>query len=227
SAYSSYSGCRQYLENMERARAEVGPGAPELVKLRPYYDHPGFVAPLADGLRAALAEAAPAGTGGEAGGGATRVLMTAHSIPEAQAATCAYESQLQATGAQVAARAGLSPGTWDLVYQSRSGPPTQPWLGPDIITAIDEAPASTSVVIAVPIGFVSDHMEVVYDLDVQAAEAARRRGVGFLRTATPGVDPRFVAMVSDLVDEAEAAGPGPAAGSICATPGCCPPPAAR
>ena len=210
SAYSSYSGCRQYMEDMERARAEVGPGAPELVKLRPFFDHPGFYGPLTEGLAAAVAGAGPEAP----------VLMSAHSIPESMAATCDYQSQLAATAARVAAGAGVDPGRWRQVYQSRSGSPSQPWLGPDVVEAIAGLPDGTEAVVVAPIGFVSDHMEVIYDLDTAAAGAARERGVRLIRSATPGSHPAFVAMVADLVTELEAAGGVP---PWC-RPGCCPPP---
>ncbi len=217
SAYSSYSGCRQYVEDLARARGEAGPGAPELVKLRPYFDHPGFVEPLAEGLRAALAEAGPDAP----------VLMSAHSIPSAMAATCGYEEQLAETARLVAERAGLPPTQWSLVYQSRSGPPQQPWLGPDINDHIRSLAGSHPTVIVVPIGFVSDHMEVVYDLDQAARAAARERGIRLVRTATPGTDPRFVSMICDLVEEADGRQPPAVLGHLgpvacpCAT-GCLP-----
>jgi ferrochelatase len=219
SAYSGYSSCRQYLEDLARARAAVGADAPELVKLRPYFNHPGFVAPLADGLRAARAQAGPDAP----------VLMTAHSIPCAMAATCDYERQLAETARLVATLAGETPDRWSLVYQSRSGPPQQPWLEPDINDAIAALPRHPATVIVVPIGFVSDHMEVVYDLDRVAAATAAGCGIRLVRSATPGTDPRFVAMIPDLLEEAEgrrapsflgdtrpATFPCPA--------GCCPPP---
>ena len=223
SAYSSYSSCRQYLDDLERARAAAGPGAPELVKLRPYFNHPGFVEPLAEGLRAALTDAGPEAP----------VLMTAHSIPSAMAATCDYERQLSETAELVAAAAGVEAGRWQVVYQSRSGPPSQPWLEPDVLETIAALPEGTPSVVVAPIGFVSDHMEVAYDLDTQAAAAASERGIRLVRSATPGTHPRFVQMVLELLAEAEDPGAvRPALGSLgpapcpCA-PGCCPPPPER
>jgi ferrochelatase len=192
SAYSSYSSCRQYVEDLARARDEAGPGAPELVKLRPFFNHPGFVDPLADGLRAARADA----------GADAPVLMSAHSIPSAMAESCAYQTQLAAAADLVAQRAGLSREQWSLVYQSRSGPPQQPWLGPDINDHIRAVAPAPPALIVVPIGFVSDHMEVVYDLDRTAAAGAFERGIRLVRSPTPGTDPRFVAMIRDLVEEA-------------------------
>ncbi len=217
SAYAGYSSCRQYLEDLARAQAAVGPAAPEIVKLRPFFNHPGFVAPLAAGLRAARAAAGPDAP----------VLMSAHSIPCTMAATSDYERQLRETARLVADAAGDPPGRWTLVFQSRSGPPQQPWLGPDINDAVASLPDHVAEVIVVPIGFVSDHMEVKYDLDRMAAETAAGRGIRLLRTPTPGTDPRFVDMILDLVEEAEGRRPvaflgdwGPAA-FPCA-PGCCP-----
>ena len=223
SAYSSYSSCRQYLDDIERARREVGPGAPEMLKLRPYFNHPGFVEPLADGLRAAVAEAGPGAP----------VLMSAHSIPAAMAETCDYERQLHDTAGLVAGLAGIGPTRWRPVYQSRSGPPGQPWLGPDVVEAIAGLPNGTDSVVVAPIGFVSDHMEVVFDLDTRAREAAEKRGVRLHRSPTPGADPRFVRMVGDLLEEMEEPGGSRLSlGSLGPAPcpcldGCCPAPAAR
>jgi ferrochelatase len=208
SAYSSYSGCGQYLEDLAAARAQVGSEAPAIVKLRPFFNHPGFVEPLAAGLRAARAEAGPDAP----------VLMTAHSIPSAMAAACAYEQQLTATAQLVCERAGEQPGRWSLVFQSRSGPPQQPWLGPDVNEVIARLPGATSAAIVVPIGFVSDHMEVRYDLDRLAAANAAARGIRLFRCPTPGVDSRFVRMVGDLVEEAEGRRQPVALGGLGPTP---------
>lgn len=221
SAYSSYSSCRQYLDDLEAARRHVGAGAPALHKLRPYFNHPGFVAPLADGLKSTLETVGPDAT----------VLMSAHSLPWSMAATCDYEAQLAETATLVARAASVPEGRWKVVYQSRSGPPAQPWLGPDVLEAIAALPEGAGVVTA-PIGFVSDHMEVVYDLDTQAAEAAAARGMTWRRSPTPGTDPRFLHMVCQLMAEIEepdhhrpaVSGDGGAAPWPC-RPGCCPPPA--
>jgi ferrochelatase len=219
SAYSSYSSCRQYLEDLARARAIVGGDAPELVKLRPYFNHPGFVEPLADGLQTARARAGPDAP----------VLMTAHSIPCTMATTCGYERQLGETAGLVGTLAGETADRWRIVFQSRSGPPQQPWLEPDINDAIATLPPHLATAIVVPIGFVSDHMEVVYDLDRVAAATAARRGIRLVRSPTPGTDPRFVGMVLDLVEEQEGRRPPSFLGAMgpapfpCAT-GCCPPP---
>jgi ferrochelatase len=206
SAYSSYSGCRQYRENLYAARAAVE-GAPTIGKLRAYFDHPGFVEPFVDTTIEALAELEPAQAAG------ARLVFTTHSIPTAQADASgllgspggAYLAQHRATAALVAGRVAAETGVerrWDLVFQSRSGPPGQPWLEPDVAehleqVAADGAPAA----VVVPIGFVSDHMEVVYDLDVLAAETAQQVGLPSARAATPGTDPRFVTMIADLVRE--------------------------
>lgn len=193
SAWSSYSACRQYLDDLERARAAVGDDAPTFDKIRQYFDHPGFIEPMADNVRAA--RAALAGAGPDA-----RVLFSAHSVPLSMARTCDYEAQLREASRLVAAHAGVE--AHELVYQSRSGPPQVPWLGPDVGDRIEElADAGTAAVVVVPIGFVSDHMEVVYDLDTQAAERAAARGVAFARAATVGTDARFVAAVRELVQE--------------------------
>jgi ferrochelatase len=220
SAYSSYSSCRRYLEDLEEARRTAGPGAPELVKIGPYFNHPGFVDPLAAGLRVARKEA----------GAGAPVLMSAHSIPLAMAAECDYEAQLAETARLVAAAAGIGPDQWTLVFQSRSGPPSQPWLGPDILDALRDLPGGTEAVVVAPIGFVSDHMEVVYDLDIQATEEADRRGIRLVRSATPGTHPRFVAMVCDLLAELEDPAGAPVARSgrlgrvpCPCRPGCCGP----
>jgi ferrochelatase len=219
SAYAGYSSCRQYREDLARAQAAIGPAAPEIVKLRPFFNHDGFVAPLAAGLRAARASAGPAAP----------VLMSAHSIPCSLAATCDYERQLAEAARLVAAAAGEPPDQWTLVYQSRSGPPQQPWLGPDINDAIASLPAPPATIIVVPIGFVSDHLEVVYDLDRTATQTAASRGIRLLRTPTPGADRRFVGMILDLVEEAEGQRPPAFLGQLGPAPfpcaaDCCPPP---
>ncbi len=207
SAYSSFSGCRQYLDDMVQARLMVGPGAPELVKLRPYFDRPGFVGPLAAGLRDALTVVSDD----------TPVVMTAHSIPLTQADHCDYQSQLRQVAGAVASQAGLDSRRWTLAFQSRSGPPAQPWLEPDISDLIAGLPDGTRELIVVPIGFVSDHMEVVYDLDHLAHANAEARRIKLIRTTTPGIHPDFIDMICDLILEAESSP------TLC-PPGCCQPP---
>jgi ferrochelatase len=208
SAYSSYSSCGQYLEDIAGSRRQVGPAAPELVKLRPFFDHPGFVGPLAEGLKAVAAGRPDA-----------PVLMTAHSIPVAMAEVCDYQAQLAETARLVAEQAGIDPARCRLVYQSRSGPPGQPWLEPDILDALPPSSSEAPEVIVVPVGFVSDHMEVVHDLDLLAAEKAGERGVKLLRSPTPGGHPAFVEMVLDLMEEAETS-----RWPVPCRPGCCPVP---
>lgn len=210
SAYSSYSSCRQYLEDISRARQAVGAGAPAIDKLRPFFNHPGFVEPSADRLRAALDEAGPDAP----------VLFSAHSIPQSMAATSDYELQLGEHARLVTERTGAA--DWQLVFQSRSGPPNQPWLEPDVRDVIAAlAPAHRRVVVA-PIGFVCDHMEVVFDLDVQASEVAADLGVTLVRAATVGTDPRFVTMIRQLVTERlEAAAPRLALGHLGPAPDAC------
>lgn len=200
SAYGGYSSCRQYQDDIESARAAVGLDAPRVDKLRHFSDHPGFVLPHADAVRAALATLNPARRE------TTRLVFTAHSVPVSMAARSGpeggrYIAQLEETARLVAAEvaAGLP---YDLVWQSRSGPPHVPWLEPDIndhLVALAEA-GVTDVVLS-PIGFVSDHLEVVWDLDTEAAATAKKLGLGFVRAGTPGTDPGFVAMVRELIRE--------------------------
>jgi ferrochelatase len=194
SPYGSYSSCRQYLDDIVAAREEVGAGAPEVDKIRHYHDHPGHIEPHADAVRHALAELSTA---------QPRIVFTAHSIPSAMESSSGpsggrYSAQLRESASLVAAAA--APGVaWDLVWQSRSGPPQVPWLKPDIndhLTAL--AGQGVTGVVVSPVGFISDHLEVVWDLDTEAAATARRLGLSYARAATPGDDPRFVAMVRDL-----------------------------
>src|SRR5919112_1323728 len=194
SAYSSYSGCRQYREDIERARVAVGEGAPRVEKLRAFFNHPGFVGPNVENLRAALARVP------EARRDAAHVAFTAHSIPEAMAAGCEYERQLLETCRLVAEGAGRE--RWRLVFQSRSGPPTQSWLGPDIcehLRALKQSGASDVVV--APVGFISDHMEVLYDLDTEARQLSEELGLNMIRAATAGAHPDFIKMIRELILE--------------------------
>jgi protoporphyrin/coproporphyrin ferrochelatase len=233
SAYSSYSGCRQYRENLADAVAEV-PGAPRLDRLRQYFNHPGFVEPNVDATLAALA-GLPDAVRREA-----HLVFVTHSIPLAMNAGSgpigdAYVHQHRSVMDEISDRVREETGhryPSALVYSSRSGPPSVPWLEPDVndhlrSLELREVPA----VVLVPIGFVSDHMEVVYDLDTEAMATARELGIACERAATAGVDPRFVAMVRDLLLERAAAERGedphraavgavPAAWDICAA-GCC------
>jgi protoporphyrin/coproporphyrin ferrochelatase len=201
SAYGSYSSCRQYLQDLAAARAAVGPRAPVVDKLRLFHDHPGFVEPLADSVVTAFGELDAAARE------TTRLIFTAHSIPVSMNATSGpengglYEAQLSETAGLVAARSLPGIG-WDLVWQSRSGPPQVPWLEPDVNEHLRVlAKEGVTQVVVSPIGFVSDHLEVIWDLDEEAAATARQLGLGFARAKTPGTDSRFVAMIRDLVQE--------------------------
>ena len=219
SAYSSYSGCRQYLEDIEAARAAAGPAAPVIDKIRPYYDHPGLIEAWADAVVAATTRLEESlGPDPEA-----RLVFTAHSIPLAMAEACQYERQLRETAGLVAAASGRS--GWDMAWQSRSGPPSVPWLEPDVndhLRAV--APAHRRVVMA-PIGFVTDHMEVIWDLDVEAAATAASSGIDLARATAPGTapDPRFVAMWRELIEERTGGGPRQSLGSLGISPDTCPP----
>ena len=199
SAYSSFSSCRQYLDDIARARALVGEKAPLVTKIPPYYRHEAFIAAFTDAAARAI-ESLPE----EVRAGA-ELVFTAHSVPDSMAAASgprggAYQAQLAEAAGLVAA--GLGARSWRLAYQSRSGPPAVPWLGPDISDCLtDLARAGASAVVVVPIGFISDHMEVAFDLDVEAARTASDLGLPMARAATPGTDPRFVAMISSLVSE--------------------------
>ena len=244
SPFGSFSSCRQYLDDIEAARSAVGPGAPEIDKIRHYHDHPGYVRPHADAVREALRSLSDVdGPTGTAGGDpaslgdpeAVRLVFTAHSIPSTMDETSGpdghrYTAQLRETAALVAQAA--APGLpWDLVWQSRSGPPQQPWLEPDINDHLATlAQQGVTGVVVSPIGFSSDHLEVVWDLDTEAAATAARLGLRFARAATPGNDPRFVAMVRDLIQERlDPAAPRARLGSVpvwdACPVGCCRPPA--
>lgn len=194
SAYSSYSSCRQYREDIERARAAVGPDAPNITKLRAFYNHPGFIAANAANVNAALAQIP------EARRADAYIAFTAHSIPETMARNCDYEKQLQEASQLVAT--ALDAKHWQLVFQSRSGSPAQPWLGPDICDHLGtlHANGATDVVVA-PIGFVSDHMEIVYDLDTEAQSLCRELGLNMVRARTAGTHPAFVEMIRELIIE--------------------------
>jgi len=201
SAYGSYSSCRQYLDDIAAARAEVGPGAPRIDKLRHFFNHPGFIEPLAEQARAAV-ESLPAEVRQD-----VPLVFTAHSVPEAMAASSGpppgglYPAQLAEASRLVAERVGAAH-PWRLVYQSRSGPPAQPWLGPDVRDHLEDlARSGAPAAVLVPVGFVSDHMEVIHDLDIEAAQTAERVGLRLARAATPGTHPRFVSMITELVRE--------------------------
>jgi ferrochelatase len=202
SAYGGYSACRQYQQDIARARAATGPRAPELVKLRQFFDHPLFVAANADAVRAARATL-PADVRDRA-----RLVFTAHSVPVAADIASGppaeggrrYSRQIGEAARLVAAE--LDVGEYDVVWQSRSGPPQVPWLEPDVVDHLDALrTADVPAVVVAPIGFVSDHVEVVWDLDTEAARRAAELGMAFARAATAGADPRFPEMVVELVAE--------------------------
>ena len=224
SAYPSYSGCRQYREDWQRARLEVA-GAPLISKLRHYYAEDGFLAPMAR----AVAATRP--------GPDAHLVFTAHSIPQVMADTSgpdggAYVAALRAACAGVVERLA-APYPWELVFQSRSGPPQVPWLEPDVGDHLQALHArGVREAVMVPIGFTSDHVEVLYDLDVQAQErVAALPGMVARRAATVGVDPQFVAMLRDLVAERLAGPELPSHGAVATHDrcpvGCCPPPPRR
>jgi protoporphyrin/coproporphyrin ferrochelatase len=213
SAYGSYSSCRQYLDDIEAARQQVGPGAPRIDKIRHFFSHPGFIGPFVESTRAAI-ESLPPSAQPDA-----PLVFTAHSVPESMAAASGpagglYPAQLAEAARLVASgvAAGDRERPWQLVYQSRSGPPSVPWLGPDVCDHLAGlAAAGAPGAVLVPVGFVSDHVEVRYDLDVEAAQLGQRLGLPLARAATPGTHPRFVAMITELVRE-RAGGTGPAYG---------------
>ncbi|MGA1994695.1 MAG: ferrochelatase [Bryobacteraceae bacterium] len=212
SAYAGYSGCRQYLENIETARREVGEDAPVVDKIPPFCAHPLFVQANAERVREAMERIA------EAGRPAARVVYTAHSIPVAMAAASEYEGQIRATARAVSARLGIA--AWDVAWQSRSGPPAQPWLEPDILTHLRAlAVQGVEDVLIAPIGFLSDHMEVLYDLDVEAADLCSGLGLRMTRAGTAGLHPTLLRMIGELVREGMAAPEPPACADVC-----CPPP---
>jgi protoporphyrin/coproporphyrin ferrochelatase len=237
SAYSSYSGCRQYREDLARALDESGLGGQiGIDKVRHYFDHPGFVGPFVEGLVAALEALAADGVAP----GDTRVLFVTHSIPTSMAAASGPPGRFDEDGAYVAQHlatarlvlegvvaAGLETPPWSLVYQSRSGAPHIPWLEPDINDALrDLAGEGMRAAVIVPIGFVSDHVEVIWDLDHEAKETCDELGVRMARVATPGTHPAFVAAIVDLVEARIAGEPGEALSelgpwpAVCAV-GCC------
>jgi len=208
SAYSSYSGCRQYREDLADAVAEVGEGAPQLDKLRHYFNHPGFVESMVDATLTALADL------GDTARREAHLLFVTHSVPESMNDSSgplggAYVAQHRAVGDEIGERIRQETGhryPSELVFCSRSGPPHVPWLEPDINDRLEElATEQVGGVVVVPIGFVSDHMEVIYDLDTEAGATAEKLGLPFARAATAGLDPRFVATARDLLLERAAA----------------------
>jgi protoporphyrin/coproporphyrin ferrochelatase len=190
SAWSGYSSCTQYVEDIARARQAAGPAAPELVKLRTYFDHPLFVEMFADAVTAA-AGTVPTGA---------RLVFTAHSVPVAADQRCGpalYSRQVRYAASLVAAAAGYT--DYDVVWQSRSGPPQVPWLEPDVADHLKTLAAKA--VIVCPIGFVADHIEVVWDLDNELRAQTDAAGIAFARATTPNADPRFARLAIDLIEE--------------------------
>jgi ferrochelatase len=209
SAYGSYSGCRQYREDLDRAVAAI-PGAQlQIDKIRPFSSHPGFIEAAAARVKEAL-EKLPGAD----------IVFTAHSVPLSMAQSSPYEGQLRAACAAVLAKLER-PEAPTLVFQSRSGPPTQPWLEPDISDYIRQTESKRLLkgLIVVPIGFLSDHMEVLYDLDTEAAEIALGRGIEFVRAGTVGTHPKFIAALREMVQSAMNEDLSP----VC-LPDCCLPP---
>jgi protoporphyrin/coproporphyrin ferrochelatase len=222
SAYSSYSSCRQYLENIEQAQHQAGADAPRIDKLRAYFNHPGFIEAWIDRAREPLATLSVNDKA------RARLVFTAHSIPLSMAAKCRYQEQLLEASRLVAEGLGVRNEEWQLAYQSRSGPASQPWLEPDIIDCLQSLQhAGVRIVVVVPIGFISDHIEVLYDLDIEARQAAERLGMHMIRAQTLGTHPRFVRMIRELVvermtgsKERPAVGRYPASYDVCPA-GCC------
>jgi ferrochelatase len=195
SAYSSYSGCRQYREDIARAQNEVGPSAPQIDKVRPFFNHPGFIEATEDRLRDAL-RTLPADARQD-----VQIIYTAHSVPLSMANTSDYVRQLEEVRKLVSSRLGIANDA--LVYQSRSGAPGQPWLEPDILDYLREVRARNlaSGVVLAPISFISDHMEVLYDLDMEARQLCDFLSLPMARAKTVGVHPKFIAMVRELILE--------------------------
>jgi protoporphyrin/coproporphyrin ferrochelatase len=217
SAFGSPAGCRQYLEAIDRARAEVGVSAPQVDKLRLFFNHPGFIEPMAERVGSAL-ELIPFDRRA-----AAQLVYTAHSIPQAMAEKCQYERQLHESCGLVSEIAGRK--DWDLVFQSRSGPPSEPWLVPDIRNHIRDLAAGGMVhdVVLAPIGFLSEHMEVVYDLDIEVCGLCEELGMNMVRTGLVDCHPRFVRMIRELIAERmDSNSPRLAIGSLGPSPDCCP-----
>ncbi len=221
SAFGSYPGCRQYREDIDRAREAVGPGAPQIEKLRLFYNHPSFIGALAERLDEAMA-AIPAERHNTA-----IVVFTAHSLPVDMASASPYQRQVSEACRLVMEHTALAR-PWRLAFQSRSGPPSQPWLAPDIGQVLRELAAGGAAdVVLVPIGFICEHMEVVYDLDVEVAGLCEELGLGMVRASTVGCHPRFVRMIRELILERfDPALPRPALGdegppSDACAPHCC------
>ncbi|MBY0357589.1 MAG: ferrochelatase [Candidatus Obscuribacterales bacterium] len=194
-AYSSYSSCRQYLEDIEQARIAVGDDAPLVEKIRAFYNHPAFIKVNATHLLEAIKQIP------QERQKQCKIVFTAHSIPASMADNCAYADQLNQACKLVSEQIGIN--NWQLAYQSRSGPPSQPWLEPDICDYINHLhkQEQTKDLIVLPIGFISDHMEVIYDIDIEAKQLCQSLGINLVRASTAGTNPDFVEMVRELILE--------------------------
>jgi ferrochelatase len=219
STTSCYSGCRQYRENILEAQQQIGTGAPRIHKLRMPFNHPSFIEAAAGQLQVAIDQFDPPLRS------AIHVLFSAHSIPKTMADGCQYERQLHESCRLVAESSQVD--NWNLVYQSRSGPPRQPWLEPDVCDCFDDLEAKgINQVVIMPIGFVSDHMEVMFDLDIEAREKCAELGIDMVRARTVGTHPKFVSMIRELILERtnglerKAIGRLPASHDVC-PPDCC------
>jgi protoporphyrin/coproporphyrin ferrochelatase len=193
--FSSYSGCRQYRENIASALQEIGPTAPAIApRLRFGFNHPRFIAAQQQLIETAF------GRLRDTERAASRLLFTAHSIPISMADNCRYVEQLKESARLIGERLGNP--AWELVYQSRSGPPQQPWLEPDIGDRLREmAGLGIKAVVVVPLGFVSDHMEVLFDLDTEASDICKELGITYSRAAAVGTHPEFIQMLVELIQE--------------------------
>jgi ferrochelatase len=223
SAYSSYSGCRQYRDDIARAQAEVGEGAPQIDKIRVFFNHPGFIEATEDRLRDALAQIPGAAREN------IQVIYVAHSIPISMANTSDYVMQLEEVRKLASDRIGVKNDV--LVYQSRSGAPGQPWLEPDILDYLRDVKRKNlaSAVVIAPISFISDHMEVLYDLDIEARQLCDSLGLPMARAKTVGVHPKFIAGIRELILERTEGAERRALGSLGPRPDvcaedCCPAP---
>lgn len=237
SAFASYPGCRKYREAIDTARLEVGPQAPRVDKLRLFYNHPGFIMSVSDRVVEALSQI------GKPQNKHIKILFTAHSLPLSMAQSCPYEHQVRESCRLVIERLQASEqldgaerealADWELTYQSRSGPPQQPWLGPDVGEWLLEhhRDVDAKCVVIVPIGFLSDHKEVIYDLDVEVRALCDKLAINMVRAATVGTHPRFVRMIRELIEERlDPSKPRLAIGADGPWPDeceddCCPPPA--
>ena len=224
-AYSSYSSCRQYREDIERAQVAAGENAPAVEKIRVFYNHPDFIAANAERVADGLKQVS------DAERDELFLVYTAHSLPMSMAENCAYQAQLLETCRLVAEEVGIPPERYRLVYQSRSGRPQDPWLEPDVCDFLPELKEQGfKTVLVMPIGFLSDHMEVLFDLDEEARDVCQKLGLKMIRVASVGTHPRFIGMLRELIQERldpslpkRAVGQFPASHDVCPID-CCPAP---